>query len=571
MDDAGFNFRARLLALAALLLGCGALLVVRLYSVQITEHPRFAALARDEHHQTIEVPARRGDILDRNENPLALTVMFATVSLAGAEVKDPIATAQKLAPFAQMSVDEIIQRVDRSNKQLVPLRTGVPAATAVQIEELRLPGVYLTSTPARHYPEGSLAARTLGFVGRDFHGLAGIESGQDEYLAGIPGSIDTERDTTGQEILLGRRMIEQPRDGADLVLTIDRFAQRTAERHLADAVAKNKASGGTIIVMEPATGALLAIATSPTYNLTDEQLFRPELEPLYRPAEVTDQYEPGSVLKVITMAAGLDAGVVRPDSVVLDNGSVSIDGATVRNWNLQGNGSITMTQVLIYSSNIGAQYVANKLGPQRFYNYIESFGFGRPTGVGLPGEAPGMVRSATSPGWTRIDLITNSFGQGIAVTPMQLVSAIAAIGNDGLMMKPKLVREIRGVEGTRAVSPEPVRQVISPETAQTLRSMLVAVLEQKALEPHRIPGYRLAGKTGTADVVADGGYRSGKTYASVIALAPAHNPRFAVLIRLDSPEGLYGGVVAVPVLRQLLPELFNYFRVAPTEPVGRAA
>jgi cell division protein FtsI/penicillin-binding protein 2 len=534
---------------------------------QVLEHEELKDRATAEHHRQVPVPARRGDILDRNGQPLAITVMYGSVEVIGTQIKTPERTAALLAPLIQARPEDILARIDPQSAVPVAVATGLPAATISSVENADIPGVITRPDQSRHYPEGSLAARVIGVVGKDFDGLAGIENYYDEELAGTPGLLDTELNTVGQEIILGRKKRVPPRDGSDLVLTIDRYTQRLSERILTQAVASNHSTGGSIIIMDPATGEVLASATVPTYDLNDERRFRPESTALFKSAEVADQYEPGSVLKLLTMAAGLEEGEVTPQSTLNDTGLVTINGVPVRNWNLAGNGIITMTEVLIYSSNIGAQYVAGKLGPDRFYKYFERFGLGVRSGADLPGEIPGMIRTNQRPDWNRLDLVTNSFGQGVAVTPIQVISAMASIANDGLRMRPHFVREIRSPRGTQTIAPEPVERVISPHTAQTLRGMMVQVLEQKALEQYRVPGFRTAGKTGTADYATIGGYKSGKTVASVVALAPAESPRLAILIRLDAPEAIYGGRVAVPVLSELLPALYTYYRIAPSDAV----
>jgi cell division protein FtsI/penicillin-binding protein 2 len=279
---------------------------------------------------------------------------------------------------------------------------------------------------------------------------------------------------------------------------------------------------------------------------------------------VTDQYEPGSTLKTVTMASGIEAGVISPGSVVNDTGWINVGGAVINNWNGVANGPSTMTQVLINSSNVGTQWVSGLLGPERFYNSLKAFGFGQPTGLRLPGEVAGMMRTANDQGWTRIDLATNAFGQGIAVTPVQLLQAVAVFANDGVLVRPRLVKAVRDADGTRDLEPERVRQVVSQRTARSLIQMMVDVAQQDALKPHRVPGYRIALKTGTADTPTNVGYNTALTVGSVVALLPAEEPRFAVLIRLDGPEALYGGVVAAPVLKDLALELLTYYRVPPS-------
>ncbi len=568
LDASGGN--ARLLVLATLFLGVLLVLGFRLYQVQLLEHDKFSALATAEHRGTIPIVPRRGAILDTEGHPLAISVLYDSVFVVGSQVKDPQLVAQRLAPILEMPPEEIAAQIDPKSTIPVLVKARLPAAIAARVRALGLNGVFLEQAPSREYPEGSIAAQVLGFVGRDFHGLAGLELSLDDVLAGKQGAIESEWDTTGREISIARRVVSPAVEGTDVVLTLDRYVQRTAERILANAVLENKATGGVILVMNPRTGALLAMAHVPTYSLTDDEIYKPGHDDLYKPVWVTDQYEPGSVMKVITMAAGINEGVVTPRTTIEDKGYVVIDGVTIHNWDGRANGVIDMTQVLVHSANVGSQFVSGRLGKERFYHYLELFGFGQPTNVGLPGETPGLVRDYTAEGWTRLDLATNSYGQGVAVTPLQMLSAVAVLGNDGTLMKPMLVQETRG-PGGQVFQPQAVRQVVSPETARTLRTMMVAVMNQPALEQDRVPGYVIAGKTGTADFATTSGYNTGKTYASVVALLPADEPRLAILVRLDAPEKIYGGIVAAPVLKQLVEELVTYYRIPPSADVHASA
>ena len=564
--------RARLYLLGALFLGCAFVLVYRLYSFQFVQHDYYRSLANQEHRETITVVPKRGALLDVNGNPLALSVSLDAVQVVGKDVKDPPATALALAQALEMNPGDILARIDPGSNRAVTVQAGLPAAVADRVRDVvrdrDLYGVSLIQAPARQYPEGSIAAQVLGYLGNDRDGLAGLEYYFEDELAGEPGTIDTELDITRQELILARRVVKPPREGTDLILTIDRFVQRVLERELAEGVRQNEGTGGTIIAMDPATGGILGMASYPTYTLADPMTFRPEEQTLHKSVAVTNQYEPGSVMKVITMAAGLEAGVVTPTTTMHDGGIISFPGVAIRNWDHGANGAITMTQVLIKSSNVGTYFVAERLGRERFYQFLSQFGFGQPTGVELPGEVPGTMRTPASQGWSVVDLATNGFGQGIAVTPLQMLTAIAAIGNDGVLMRPTLVKEFVREDGVQRPEPHAVRRVVSPETARTLRQMLVEVIDQPTLQPHRIPGYQIAGKTGTADFVTTGGYNTSKTYASVVALLPADKPRIAILIRIDAPKALYGGTVAVPILKRVGQDLLAYYRI-PTTADGR--
>jgi len=556
----------RLALICALFAGCSIVLVWRLYTFQVIDATRYQQLADDERHAQLPIIPSRGALLDTNGSPLAVSVRYDSIYVlgtlvGGGERADKVANI--LSPILGVPPEELRASIDPRNGRPAVLRSRVPSAVAERVQQLALPGVYLDKEPMRQYPEGSLAAQVLGFVGHDYTGLGGLELSFQNELGGTPGVIDTEKDTAGQEIAIGRRLLTPPRQGSDLILTIDRYVQRVAERLLNQAVLDNKALGGLILVMEPRTGNILAAANNPTFNLTAEEIYNPEQQDRYRAKIVTDQYEPGSTLKTVAMSAAIDQGVVSPDSTMNDSGSVRVGGATIRNWNGVANGTSTMTDVLIHSSNVGMTWVSGVLGADSLYSYYDRFGFGQPTGLRLPGEVAGTVRTNRDPGWTRVDQATNAFGQGIAVTPVQLLQAVAVLAQDGQLVRPRLVRAIRGPDGVQDLVPEVERQVISPRTARTMLQMMVAVHEQPDLKPYRVPGYHIAAKTGTADTPTNVGYNTALTVGSLVALVPADEPRFAVLIRLDGPEKLYGGVVAAPVLKELAQELLTYYRVPP--------
>lgn len=560
-----------MLLLGALFLGCAFVLVYRLYTFQWIEHAKYAEAADDAHKRIVDVAPLRGSIYDTNGNPLAVTVQLDALTVIGRNVKQADEVAQSLAPLLEMHPNDILSKIDPTRGDPVTIKDRLPSAVAdaigIEIERRGLQGLALEPRPVRQYPEGSIAPQVLGFIGKDREGLAGLEWLFDEELTGEPGQIETEIDITRQELILGRRIVKPVRDGTDYVLTIDRYVQRTIERDLADAVKANKASGGLILVMEPATGAILGMATYPTFTIADPMTIAPGEEMFHKAAIVTNQYEPGSVMKLITMAAAIEKGVVTPTTIINDNGILSFPtGAgrppmTIKNWDLRANGPITVTETLIRSSNIATAQVAQKLGKEELYKALGLFGFGERTGIELPGEVPGTVRTPADPAWSVVDLATNSFGQGIAVTPLQMLNAIASISNDGVLMRPTIIRELNRSDGPTIVAPRPIRRVMSVETARTMREMMVAVDEQPGLLAHRIPGIRVAAKTGTADFPTNLGYTSGKTFASMAVLLPADKPRLAILIRLDAPEAIYGGAVAAPVLKRVGSELAAYYRI----------
>ncbi|MCC7369995.1 MAG: penicillin-binding protein 2 [Chloroflexi bacterium] len=578
MQSGNANLRPRIFLLGALFLGCAFLLVYRLYTFQVLQSEELRRQATRSHQRSIPVEARRGSIFDTNGNPLAVSIEMDEVTITGSQVQKPELTAQVLSGLLGMQPQQVLAMIDLNRADPVVVKSYLPAAVAdavrYEVERQGLNGVLVEPHPVRQYPEGSLAPQILGFLGRDREGLAGLEYFFESDLAGVPGLIETEADTTDKELILARRVVEAPRDGSDLILTIDRFVQRTLERELAEAVRANKASGGLIMVMEPSTGAILGMASLPTFSVSDPMTIRPGDALLHKAVGVTNQYEPGSVMKLITVAGAIEMGLVTPQTMINDTGIVTFPNARgqpptiIKNWDLRANGTISMTEVLIRSSNVGTYYAARELGRENLYRYFSLFGFGQPTGVELPGEVRGTMRTPDDPAWTVVDLATNAFGQGMAVTPLQMLNAVSALGNNGVLMRPTIVKEVNGPDGLQRVEPRQLRQAVSPRTAATMREMMIAVCDQPGLQPYRIPGMRVACKTGTADFPTDLGYTSGKTFASIVALMPADQPRLSILIRLDAPEAIYGGVVAAPVLKRVGSELAAYYRI-PTSQNGR--
>ena len=577
MPSGSGTFRARIFLLGALFLGCAFLLVYRLYEFQWLQREKYREQATRNYERTIEVPAQRGSIFDAQGNPLAVTIQLDAVSVTGKDLKEPKKaeqTALALSALLGMPAIDVFNLIDPNRDDPVTIKDQLPAAVADRIRDAidagALPGVTVQPRPVRQYPEGRIASPILGFLGRDREGLAGLEWYFESELAGAPGLIETEVDTTDKEIILARRIVQPPRDGTDLILTLDRWVQRMLERELAEAVRANKASGGLVLVMEPSTGGILGMTSYPTYAVSDPMVFRQGEDALHKAVSVTNQYEPGSVMKLVTMASALELGSVTPNTMVNDNGIVTFQNGrgrpptTIKNWDLRANGTISATEVLVRSSNVGTYQVAQRVGPAELYRFFNLFGFGERTGIQLPGEVPGTVRTPDDPAWSVVDLATNAFGQGIAVTPLQMLNAVAAIGNDGVLMRPTIVRQMDGPDGPRRPEPQQIRRVISADAARTLREMMVTVIEQPALIPHRIPGIQVAGKTGTADFPTDLGYNTGKTFASIVALLPADRPKLAILIRLDAPEAMYGGTAAAPVLKRVGSELATYYRISAT-------
>jgi cell division protein FtsI/penicillin-binding protein 2 len=341
-----------------------------------------------------------------------------------------------------------------------------------------------------------------------------------------------------------------------------------AERELDRAIKEHKANGGTIIAVQPKTGEILAMASRPTFDLTKPDLSDDSKLALFRNRSITDQYEPGSVFKLITAAAAVDLGLVNPNTWWFDSGVVNVDGWSIRNWDFSANGSQTVMQILAKSLNTGAAWLAQQLGPERFYDYVFKFGFGEETGSGLGGEVAGRVRTPDSDpdNWRTVDMATNSFGQGITVTPLQMVMAVAALANEGKLMKPMLVKEVIGPHDKQVSQPEVTRQVVSPETARTLLDMMGVVVQGIPSNLLNVQGYEVGGKTGTASIASGSGSYKGTYISSFIGVAPLGDPELVILVKIDEPKDIpWGTVVAAPSFSRIAQAALAYFKIPPLE------
>ncbi len=559
----------RVSLLAVLLLVSAGFIVARLVTIQLVRHGYYSEEARNEHYGLQVLRAPRGAILDRNGYPLATTIDAYDVYIERQSWQDPAvaqAAAAKLAPLVGRTADDLVQDVRNEDSGDYPLALNVDFNRGREIAALGATGVKAVQTTRRFYPEGNLASQLLGFVGRDHVGLSGLEADLDEELGGVAGTIYFERDSIGNPIALGQRQGAEPKPGGDVLLTIDRYVQHLVEAELDRQLQIHNASGGSIIVMDPQTGAILAMASRPSFQLSQLDLTKPDQD-LYRLRAVTDMYEPGSVTKVLTASAAVDLGLVTPQSTYVDNGKVEVAGYTIVNWDYSVNGTQTVTQLLQKSLNTGAVWLSSLLGPKNFYDYIQRFGLGQPTHVGLSGEAAGIVRLPDDPGWSTPDLATNAFGQGISATPLQMITAVAAIANGGKLMRPYIVQEVNGPGGHRVYEPVVVRQAISEETAHTVVDMMNQVVDGVPGHLAQVPGYHVAGKTGTTLVSIPGGYSLDSTIASFVGFAPVNNPRMIMLIKIDQPkDDPLGGRVAAPVFGKLAPQILAYLGVKPDEP-----
>jgi cell division protein FtsI/penicillin-binding protein 2 len=543
-------------------------LVGRLAHLQIVSHQEYQERAQDEHQGSLVLNPRRGAILDSNGYPLAASVDAYDV-MVDSQVWEDSGQAQQraeaIADVLNRPPQHILTDLSTSITREVIVGRGLDYQDSLRVNDLGLPGVRLVRTSRRVYPEGNLAASLIGFIGRDNVGLTGLEADYDRDLSGAAGSLSYERDGMGNKIALGYSEQVPPEPGADIILTIDRYMQRMAERELDATIEKHEAEGGTIIIMDPRTGAILAMASRPSFDLTNLDLSDESKMDLYRNRAITDLYEPGSVFKTITMAGALDAGLVSPESVYVDEGVAHISGWTIVNWDFGAHGTQTATQILVKSLNTGAVWLSELLEPDRFYDYVYRFGFGQPTGISLSGEAPGQVRTPAEDNWSEVDMATNSFGQGINVTPLQLITAISAIANDGKLVQPYVVQEIRHGDERQMFQPLEVRQVVTAEAANTLTHMMDAVVDGiTTVYAISVPGYQVAGKTGTASISVPGGYKEDAYIASFAGFVPSDDPVLAMLVKIDEPKDVpWGSAVCAPVFARMAQSILNYLKVPP--------
>jgi len=518
--------------------------------------------ATDQLRSELVVEAQRGVIRDRSGAILATTVDLRSLYAIPKRIADHAATAAKLAPILATPAATIRAALD-SGAEWLYLKRRLPEPVARAVEALAITGLGFEPEPKRLYPNDALAAHVLGFVNDDGVGQYGVEGAYDKVLRGVPGSLVVERDPKDRELALGLRTAVPPKNGVDLMLTIDLVVQTAAEGALRHAIEREKATSGSIIVLDPRDGAILALASAPTFD--PARVASADAEAL-RDRAISWTYEPGSTMKAVTIAAGIDTHVVTPTTTYDDKGYAIIGGRRLNNAQGKVYGTTTVTQILERSANAGAVFVASKLGQDPLYEYLRAFGFGTPTGIDLAAEASGAVRPLAQ--WYPVDVGTIAFGQGIAVTPLQLAMAYSAIANGGTLYRPYVVAATRDADGEHRTAPVAVRSPITPDTAETLRTMLVSTVDRGIAHGASLAGYSVAGKTGTAQIPSDDGRYLDDAYISSFAgFVPASDPRFVVVIVLERPQTkLLGTITAMDAFHDLATDVLRTARVQPDRP-----
>jgi cell division protein FtsI (penicillin-binding protein 3)/stage V sporulation protein D (sporulation-specific penicillin-binding protein) len=556
----------------AILLACVfSIFSARLIHLQVGRHEEFAALAAQKNSIRQIIPARRGRILDARGEVLATDRPTRTVVADGSHITDPQALAALAAPFLEIPEEELAARLQTERKYVV-IRHGLPEEQALALTRAMRAahqrGLYFETTADRIYPNGPLLGHVLGFLNFEGEGIQGIEMTMNAYLEGHDGFRHIERDRTGREMVVYRGLECEPKNGADVELTIDMALQAMLEEELEKAFQELKPQSISGVLVRPSTGEVLAMANRPHFDPNRPGEFDPEA---MKNRVIIDMVEPGSTFKIVAMAAALNEGHVTPETMIFcENGRYFFGGRTLRDAHPYG--SLSVHDVLVKSSNIGSSKLAQRVGEQTFYEYIRRFGFGERTGIDLPGEITGVVHPPHR--WSKISITRIPMGHEVAVTPLQITMATAAIANGGKLMAPQIVRRVVREDGEEIFRFQPtvVREVCEPATAEMVRSALADVVGPRGTARlAAVEGYSVGGKTGTAQRVDPrGGYTPGKYVVSFVGFLPAENPEFVGLIIVDDATSLntrnYGGLVAAPIFSRVAERVARYLDIPPTAP-----
>ncbi|MFQ3566778.1 MAG: penicillin-binding protein 2 [Aggregatilineales bacterium] len=506
--------------------------------------------------RTLRLAAARGNIYDRRGDVMAVNTLEYQIGVSPNLVANRREVATQLSSVLGLPELEVFEALSRSDPWVL-LAPRVTAEVGQRVAALNLGrAITMSPIPRRSYPQGVLASQVIGFVGGDLQGYYGVEGYYQQQLAGVV----RDRQVSTIPLFAEIRDFEGDR-GSDIVLTIDRDIQFVAESELLRAISETGAQQGCIIVMDPRNGDVLAMASYPSFdpnayfNITDPNVLRNLC--------VSDNYEPGSVLKVVTMAAALDRGTITPTFTYVDQGTLNVGGITVRNWDRRAWGTQDATQILVQSLNVGVATISTMMGTEAFYGELAEFGFGRLTGIDIQGEEAGIMYVPGHPNWSESNLATNAFGQGISVTPLQMLTAINAIANGGLMMQPRVVHQIIDDGVVYRSQPTVLGRPISAEVAAIVSQMMVEVVRDGLDGGASLPGYTVAGKTGTAQIPTPIGYEANASIATFVGFLPADAPQISVLVRLDRPRDYWASLVAAPVFRRLTERLVIMLSIPP--------
>lgn len=553
-------FRMRILLVGLFFMGFFATIVAKAVHLQVYRSRWLSQAATDQYEKSLTTSGKRGIIYDRNMREMAVSVKVTSIAAYPSRIKDIKANAQALAKILKLDGREIKKQLT-TDKSFVWIKRKTTAKETSQVKELNLPGIDFVQEFNRYYPNTTLAAQALGFTGLDGEGLEGIEFYYNRQLTGTHKNFTVFKDALGNEFNPENRPLATD-SGHNLVLTIDSTVQYITESALQQAVDQYSAKSALAVVMQPQTGSLLAIAHYPTVNpnsYLEYDRFR------WRNRAITDPFEPGSTIKIFSAAAALEYGNIKQDDIFYcENGAYKIGKNVVHD--IRRHGWLSLQQIVKFSSNIGAAKVGEKVGAKKLYRTFRSFGFGEKTGIDCPGETTGSLSHYSS--WSDIDIGAVSFGHGISVSAVQLITAVSAIANDGILMKPYIVKEVTDQNGltVKAFHPQQVRRAVSARTAGIVKKIMKTVISEGGTGVNAaLDGYSVCGKTGTTRKLdEDGKYSDSKHMASFVGFTPADDPQIAILVVIDEPKEIYyGGAVAAPVFKDIAQQTLNYLNVAP--------
>ncbi len=536
--------------------------------LQVYRSPWLAQKASNQYEKSLKSSGKRGTIYDRNLREMAVSIDVTSIAVRPAKIKQPNSASRALAKALKTDRRKIKKKLKSKSPFVWVKRQASPKETAA-VQALGLDGIEFVPERNRFYPNKTLASHALGFTGLDGYGLEGIEFSYDRYLRGSDSSFTVFKDALGK-VFNEEHNKGLHGDGHNIVLTIDRAIQYITENALQETVKEYSARSGMALVMEPQTGAILALAHAPLFNPNAYSDFKKER---WRNRAITDPFEPGSTMKIFSAAAAIESGNIKASSIFYcENGAYRIGRNVVHD--IKKHGWLSLQQIIKYSSNIGAVKVSEKVGPEKLYIMFQKFGFGTKTGIDAPGETTGSL--AHYKNWTTVDTGAAAFGYGISVSAVQLITAASAIANDGILMKPYFVKAITDQSGKtlKQFRPRTVRQVISKRNARTVRNIMQTVITKGGTGTNAaLEGYTVCGKTGTARKLdPNGTYSDSKHIASFVGFTPAENPKLTILVVIDEPQGkYYGGTVAAPVFRRIAREALNYLNIPPQSGIKRFA
>lgn len=565
-------------------------IVGRLVYWQVIQYDNFTAKASEQHEVTTLIEAKRGRILASDGSVLVgnepAFLLFANLNefrdqytvkksikelsekitealfpeiLSSQKDSNKLSKSEKEAIFVETRND-IIDKLNLKDLVWVPLAKKISEVSKSGVEDLNIAGIGFEEVSKRYYPEATLAAQLLGFVGKDADGndigYFGLEGFYNDQLRGTPGRLIQELDASGNPILTIDEDGFFPKDGFDIVTTIDRNVQFIVEEEIKKSVKRFGAKAGSAIVLNPKTGEILALVNYPSFTPSSWQSYEEEN---FRNSAISEVYEPGSTFKLVTIASALDSGIIKADTICPCKGPIRVAEYEIQTWNNKYNPNSTIAQVLQNSDNVGASFVSLKLGTDKLLSYIKDFGFGSTLGIDLQGEEFGIIKERKN--WSEVDLVTAAFGQGLSVTALQMVSSLGVIANDGVLMKPHVVKKIIRKDREIEINNEEIRQVLKPQTAKLMKELLLSAVEQGEAKNIIPKGYRIAGKTGTAQVAISGYYDPSKAVASFVGFGPVEDPKFVAIVKFVDPTPIYGAETAEPTFFEIAKKLYPYWGI----------